>query len=92
MTTENQPNLAALEVSRQACDKLIDVAVDTMATQAGASLEMILDRLLTYSAASVCSIEGSPRAAEVFRTIADQIDAGLFHRVTGENRPARRGH
>lgn len=66
------------------CDEILFRAVKMMTEDAGAPIEMVLDRIITYSAAQSCKIAGSPRTAEVFRDVADKIDAGLFHRVTGE--------
>jgi hypothetical protein len=90
--TENSASAADQAVARQACDKLLELATETMVIQAGAPVEMVIDRLVTYAAAQICSIEGSKRAAEVFRDVADKIDAGLFHRITGEPAPKGRAH
>ena len=89
---DNTPTAVDQAVARDACDKLLHLAAETMIKQAGASVEMVIDRLVTYSAAQICSIEGSKRAAEVFRDVADKIDAGLFNRITGEGAPKGRAH
>lgn len=47
-------------------------------SQAGASPEMIIDRLLTYGAAMACSLTGSAVAAQEFRRLADRIASGIF--------------
>lgn len=76
--SEREERLKAL------CDEIIFRAIKMMAEDARAPMEMVLDRVMTYAAAQICKIEGSARAAEVFRGVATQIDAGLFHSVTGE--------
>ena len=70
-----------------ACDLVIERAAVMMAGEVGASVEMILDRMLTYAAAQAATIDGSPRTATVFRELADKIEGGLFHSITGENNP-----
>ncbi|MBL0375215.1 hypothetical protein JJB09_24675 [Rhizobium sp. KVB221] len=73
------------EARKAVCDSILGHATDLMMTDAGASLEMVIDRVMTFVAAQIASLEGSPRAAQVFREVADKIEAGLFHRITGEN-------
>lgn len=68
-----------------ACDLIVSRAARMMVDEAGASVGMVLDRLLTYAAAQACVNEGSPHTAKAFRYFADRIEAGLFHSVTGEN-------
>jgi len=65
------------------CDNLVVMAAEGMEA-AGAPIGMILDRLMTYTAAQMCSVDGSPATAKIFRDLAEQIDGGLFHRITGE--------
>jgi hypothetical protein len=57
-----------------------------------ASISIVFDRLLTYAAAQACTMEGSPRTAEVFRRLADNIERGAFHSVTGEGKPGGGRH
>lgn len=78
--------------TKAACDQIIHRAARMMVEGAGAPIPMMLDRLLTYAAAQACSIDGSPRTAEVFRRLADNIEAGLFHSVTGEGDENGRRH
>lgn len=75
MTTEAQ--------MRSNCDTMITAAVAELHA-AGASVPMILDRILTLAAAQACAIDGSPKTAKNFRIFAEKIDAGLFHSITGE--------
>ncbi|WP_234890364.1 hypothetical protein [Agrobacterium vitis] len=88
MTIEGEKN----ERLKAFCDAVITHAAAMMTEDAGAPVEMVLDRILTFAGAQVSKIEGSPRAAAVFREVADQIDAGLFHSVTGETKNPRKGH
>lgn len=67
------------------CDQILHRAACMMVEEVGVSVSVMLDRMLTYSAAQACSIDGSANTAVVFRVLADRIDAGLFHSVTGEN-------
>ncbi|RUW81491.1 hypothetical protein [Mesorhizobium sp. M2A.F.Ca.ET.067.02.1.1] len=84
--TEAVPIPTTIEGQRKAfCDIIVERAVDLMQSS-GAPAGMILDRLITYAAAQACTIDGSPKAAHAFRHLADQIDAGVFHSVTGEGR------
>lgn len=71
------------------CDQIMHRAAVMMVEEAGASIPMMLDRLLTYAAAQACHLDGSSNTAAAFRSFADKIDAGLFHSVTGEG---KKGH
>lgn len=55
-------------------------------SQAGASPEMIIDRLLTYGAALACSLTGSATVAQEFRRLADRIASGVFDGDKGNGR------
>lgn len=70
------------ETRRKFCDVTLSRATELMQEE-GASIEMILDRLLTYSAAQSCVIDPAG-AARMFRHIADQIDAGKFDHLEGQ--------
>lgn len=67
------------------CDQIIYRAAQIMVEKNGASIDMMLDRMLTYAAAQACSIDGSPKTAATFRLLADRIESGVFHSLTGEN-------
>ena len=72
-----------------ACDGMIHNAARMMIEDGGASIEMVIDRLLTFAAAQAVSLEGSKRTAEVFRQLADRIDEGVFARIeAGVSGPA----
>lgn len=62
------------------CDGIAYRAAKMMIEDAGAPIEMVIDRLLTFAAAHAVSIDGSKHAAEVFRELADRIEAGKFSR------------
>ena len=84
--SEPIPIPASLEGQRKAlCDITVERAVEVMKGY-GAPIGMILDRVITYAGCETCLIEGSDKAAAIFRNLADQIDAGVFHSVTGEGR------
>ncbi|TYR32087.1 hypothetical protein FY036_13460 [Mesorhizobium microcysteis] len=73
------------ERKKAACDMIVERAALMMVQEVNAPFSMILDRLLTYAAAQACVNDGSPHTAAAFRVVADKIEAGLFHSVTGEN-------
>jgi hypothetical protein len=64
------------ETTRKFCDLTVTRAAELMHEQ-GASVPMILDRMLTYSAAQA-SVMDADGAARMFRHVADQIEAGKF--------------
>jgi hypothetical protein len=64
-------------VTRKACDQLIYMSARTM-MENGASMSMVLDRFLTFSAGQACLCDGAFNAAVAFRQIADKIEAGTF--------------
>lgn len=70
------------------CDQLISECVETMVAE-GASLEVVLDRILTFAAGQACALDGAFNSAAVFRSIADQIEGGLFSHLEPVG---KRGH
>lgn len=52
----------------------------------GVAVEVLLDRLFTCAAAHAVIVSGSKHTAIQFRAMADNIEAGLFHGITGEGR------
>ncbi len=72
---DNQQKLAI-----KACDLIVHRSAELMLEQ-GASVGMVLDRLLTFSAGQACKCDGAFNAAKAFRSIADQIEAGVFAHV-----------
>lgn len=77
MTQQDDDNAKAF------CNQVIERAVEMMA-QAKASMELIVDRLLTYAIAQIVTLHGNARAAEILHEIADNVEAGKFRMVTGE--------
>lgn len=69
-------------------DEIVTRAARLMVTEAGADIGMALDRLLTYSAAQVTSMDGKAEAAALFRHIADQIEGGAFDHLEPSSRQA----
>lgn len=70
-------------------DEVVSRAAHMIVDEVGAPMPMMIDRMITYAAAQACKIDGSANTAALFREVADKIDAGLFHSVTGEG---RKGH
>lgn len=96
-----KPTKVTVEAEREAeqdarkkalCDDIIHRAALMMINEVKAPMGMMLDRLLTYSAAQACTTDGSPKTAEALREMAAKIDAGLFHRITGEGKQPTRRH
>ncbi|WEX87182.1 hypothetical protein PZN02_003549 [Sinorhizobium garamanticum] len=75
------------EMKKHACDAIIERAAEMMVAGAGASIPMMIDRMLTYAAAQAATLEGSAVTAEHFRRFAENIEGGLFWSITGEDRP-----
>ncbi|MDE4601391.1 hypothetical protein [Sinorhizobium meliloti] len=75
------------EAKKIACDTIIERAAIMMVAEVGASIPMMIDRMLTYCGAQAATLEGSAVTAEHFRRFADQIEGGLFWSLTGENKP-----
>ncbi|PZX18757.1 hypothetical protein LX81_00450 [Palleronia aestuarii] len=63
--------------AKSLCDTIVARAA-TMMQESGASVPMILDRLLTYSAAQAYFDIGPEQTAELFRRTADNIEGGAF--------------
>lgn len=74
------------EAKKIACDTILERAAVMMVAEVGASIPLMIDRLLTYAAAQAATMEGSAVTAEHFRRFADQIEGGLFWSITGENK------
>lgn len=66
------------------CDEIIARAARMMVADVGANIPMMLDRLLTYAAAQIVSMDGSRDAAQIFRRLADNIEAGAFATLEGK--------
>lgn len=79
----------ASKETRKACDLIVHRSAELMLEQ-GASIGMVLDRLLTFSAGQACKIDGAFHAAQAFRQVADQIEGGVFAHI--EPAPKGKGH
>tara|TARA_R110000823_G_scaffold42562_2_gene111400 strand:+ start:356 stop:604 length:249 start_codon:yes stop_codon:yes gene_type:complete len=75
--------------TRKACDLIVHRSAKQMLGK-GASIGMVLDRLLTFSAGQACKTDGAFYAAQAFRSIADQIEGGVFAHL--EPAPDGKGH
>lgn len=67
------------DVKRQ-CDQIIYRAARLMVEGNGASVPLMLDRLLSFAAAQATATDGKMRAAEAFREMACRIEAGATER------------
>ncbi|WP_299837500.1 hypothetical protein [uncultured Jannaschia sp.] len=76
------------EETKSLCDTIVTQAAMAM-QENGASVELILDRLLTYSAAQAYFDTGPEYTAALFRSIADNIEGGAFSHLD-KKREAKR--
>lgn len=67
------------EITNQ-CDQIIYRAARLMVEGNGASVPLMLDRLLSFAAAQATATDGKEKAAEAFREMACRIDAGVTER------------
>lgn len=79
-----------IKTAQITCDGITYRAAKMMIEEAGASVEMVVDRLLTFAAAQAVSMDGSANTAQVFRDLADRIDAGCFASI--EHSPSKERH
>lgn len=77
-TAADEREALRLLAIKSECDQIVERAAALMYAQ-NAPLEMIMDRILTYAAAQVFTMEGRPGAARVFRVLADKIEQGVFN-------------
>ncbi|MEN3793941.1 hypothetical protein [Fulvimarina sp. MAC3] len=76
MSSNNKP---ALDMKEYA-DAVVWRALKMMEEQ-GVTFEVMFDRLLTASAAHIVRHSGSEEAANAFRRLADNIEAGALRRL-----------
>ena len=72
--------VVGLQDTRGMCDEIVATAARRM-IERGATIEMALDRLLTYSTAQACHVGGAFETAAMFRNVAAQVEAGAFAHV-----------
>ncbi|WP_060539392.1 MULTISPECIES: hypothetical protein [unclassified Ensifer] len=85
-----KPNKTEAEAGKRAlCDQMLYGSAKLIMADVGVSLPMLLDRMLTFAAVQASVNEGSPRAAARFRQLADRIEAGALHSLTGECHEAK---
>lgn len=77
-----------LKAISKASDEIIAQAAHLVITEAGASMEMLLDRLLTYSAAQAVHVSGNEHTAATFRLMADRIEGGIFAKIERGDQPS----
>lgn len=66
---------------KAACDRAITKAAKLMIGSIGASHEVMLDRLLTFTAAQMVAITGKAETAEAFRQCAKTVEGGIFDHI-----------
>jgi len=81
MMTTNKPiettKLQSTKMLTRHCDGQIhSTAVDLI--ERGASIEMVTDRFLTFTAAQLVAFAGQAQTADLLRAAADQVEAGVF--------------
>ncbi|WDR00883.1 hypothetical protein PSC71_09160 [Devosia sp. J2-20] len=72
---------------KQMCDLMVERATTMMANEAGAPVEMIVDRLLTFAIAQMASTYGRQEALNMLRFASDQVKAGKFDHLIHSGRP-----
>lgn len=81
--------MADNDVIRDNCDTAIRVIAQMLIRDAGASGEMVLDRMLTFCAAQAVGWSGSTEAALAFREMAQRIESGIFAHIEAQKEGAR---
>lgn len=67
------------QVSRiRACDAVLASAAAIMQNDLGASLEMIIDRLMTFALVQAATVGGKEATADMLRLTADNVEGGLL--------------
>ena len=75
----NKPKKTTSETERRAlCDLILSRATEMMVTDVGVSVEMVVDRLITYAAAQTVTTYGKQDAIDMFKFSAEQVEAGKF--------------
>lgn len=77
---------AQTQAKRVHCDNVIKFAINDM-LEDGLPIEVIIDRLATYSAFAMVIYGGKAHAVDQLRKMADTVEGGLFDNLDGE-----RGH
>lgn len=76
--------MAEHDVIRANCDAAIFAMARVLIQDAGATGEMVLDRMLTFAAAQAVGWSGPAEAAAAFREIADKIEGGAFAAIEAQ--------
>lgn len=69
-----------LSARKALCDQLMTGAARMMIDDVGASVPLMLDRILTFAAAQSCATDGKTKTAAAFREMASRIEAGALDR------------
>lgn len=64
--------------TREMCDLIVSRAAEMMSTEAGAPVEMIMDRFVTYVAAQTVATFGKQEALNMLRHAAKTVEQGAF--------------
>jgi hypothetical protein len=83
---QNRPPPTTSDSERKAlCDLTIERAAELM-LEAGAPIEMVIDRLSTFTVGRMVATSGKGQTSLVLRGIADRVDAGIFDHVDPTSR------
>ena len=72
-----------LKKMRRFCEGVATKAIHLM-NDAGAPMPMILDIMFTAAGAQAALIHGSDETAKHLRIMADNVEGGVFRKLTGE--------
>lgn len=79
-TKPTSAEIERVEQIKHQCDQIIYRAARLMVEGNGASVPLMLDRLLSFAAAQATATDGKAKAAEAFREMAVRIEAGATER------------
>lgn len=66
------------EGARALCDTIVHRAAALMVEEAGAPIEMIMDRFVTFAGAQTVATFGKEDAAAMFRQALEAVEGGVF--------------
>jgi len=78
---QNEKEALELEKKKSALTDELLYSTAKNLTENGIELPMLLDRILTFGAAQAVASCGVSTSAEIFRSIAKQIEAGAFMHI-----------
>lgn len=71
--------------ARALCDLIVTRAAELMAQEAGAPIEMIMDRMVTFAGAQTVATFGKADAVAMFEQAVASVESGAFdHLIPSE--------